>query len=96
MTREVFLALTAYRRRTLLDLLVKSQGTLPIEALHLALLATGHRYVDVDLVRDDVAWLAQRGCLSPIADQIISISPYGERVAAGDVWLSGIARPERG
>ena len=71
------------RRRTLLDLLVKSQGTLPIEALQLALIATGHRYVDAALVQDDVAWLAQRDCLGAITDGVISISPYGERVAAG-------------
>ena len=96
MTRAVYLALTSYRRRTLLDLLVKSQGALPIEALQLALIATGHRYVDAALVQDDVAWLAQRDCLGAISDGVISISPYGERVAAGEIWLSGIARPERG
>ena len=45
----------------------------------MALVATGHRYVDAALVQDDIAWLAHRDCLGAVSDGIISISPHGER-----------------
>ena len=87
----------ADRRLVELRLLVEYRGALNSSTLESGL-RVWHRYVDRALVLDDLRWLERRRLvtLEDLGRDVLdaSITPKGERVAAGEEWVEGVARPE--
>jgi hypothetical protein len=85
------------RRLVILRLLADYRGALNSSSLESAVRAWGHKYIDRALIADDLAWLAMRGAVrveelgSHVSE--VTLTAKGERVASGEEWLTGVARP---
>lgn len=85
------------RRLVILRLLTDYRGALNSSTLESSVRAWGHKYIDRALIIDDLEWLSVRGVVrtealgSNVFEAILT--PKGERVAAGEEWLTGVARP---
>lgn len=88
--------MNADRRLVILRLLVEYRGALNSSALESSLRAF-HRYIDRAMVNDDLEWLKLRDLvkLETLSGSVreVSVSAKGERVALGQEWVGGIARP---
>lgn len=85
------------RRLVILRLLADYRGALNSSSLESAVRAWGHKYIDRAMIADDLSWLATRGAVR-VEDlgssiQEVSLTAKGERVASGEEWLTGVARP---
>jgi hypothetical protein len=91
--------INADRRLVILRLVVDYRGALNSSMLDGALRAWGHRYIDRAMIADDLKWLEMRQCvcLEDLGSNIteVTLTPKGERVATGEEWLTGVARPTR-
>jgi hypothetical protein len=90
-------AISADRRLVVLRILNDYQGTLNTAPLEEGLRAWGHRYVDRNMVLDDVRWLAHRELVTfeVLCPDVleVTLTPTGERVATGKQRVEGVARP---
>ncbi len=97
---KVQATITADRRLVILRLLVEYRGALNSSTLESAVRAWGHRYVDRDMIHGDMRWLELRDLvkLEDLGHQVTeaTLTPKGERAAAGDEWVEGVARPAEG
>lgn len=88
------------RRLVILRLLVDYRGALNSSTLESAVRAWGHKYIDRSMIADDLKWLEMRECVSleDLGSQVteVNLGPRGERVAIGEEWLTGVARPQKG
>ena len=88
------------RRLAILQLLVKYRGALNTLTMESSLRARKHHYIDRSMVNDDFRWLETRSLVDveEIETRLlgVSITPRGERCAAGDEWVDGVDRPDRG
>ncbi len=97
---QVQAVVTADRRLVILRVLVEYRGALNSPTLESAVRAMGHRYIDRALIIDDIRWLELRGLMTvetlrpDVLD--VTLTPKGERAAAGGEWVEGIARPSGG
>lgn len=87
----------ADRRLVILRLLLEYRGALNSSALESAIRAWGHKYIDRPMIIDDLRWLERRGTIKveDLGSDVLEakLTPKGERAAAGDEWIEGIARP---
>ncbi|MBU6430488.1 MAG: ArsR family transcriptional regulator [Cyanobacteria bacterium REEB65] len=85
------------RRLVILRLLMDYRGALNSSSLESAVRAWGHKYIDRAMVVDDLKWLEMRATvrLEDLGSNVleVNLTAKGERVATGDEWLTGVARP---
>jgi hypothetical protein len=85
------------RRLVILRLLLDYRGALNSSSLESAVRAWGHKYIDRAMIADDLAWLQLRDTvqLENLGSNVLEVTlkPKGERVALGEEWLTGVARP---
>ena len=88
------------RRLVILRLLADYRGSLNSSSLESAVRAWGHKYIDRSMILGDLGWCTFRGLVrtEDLGSNVleVSLTSKGERVARGDEWVEGVARPERG
>ncbi|EGK71991.1 hypothetical protein METUNv1_01769 [Methyloversatilis universalis FAM5] len=83
------------RRRAMLAALLVAPGyRLPLRAVRQAVESLGY-VVSLDLVRTDLAWLAEQGLVEQ-ADDVVTLTDRGNDVVMGRVAQPGVKRPEPG
>lgn len=83
------------RRRAMLAVLLVAPGfRLPLRAVRQGVEALGY-VVSLDLVRTDLAWLAEQGLVEQ-ADEVVTLLERGNDVVMGRVAQPGVKRPEPG
>lgn len=88
-----------FRRRDILVFLKECGGRLGDEVLRVAVERMGHPRLSRDTIRQDIAYLEERGlCRSEWSEdiQIAIITRRGVEVAEGRITVEGIERPEVG
>jgi hypothetical protein len=83
------------RRRAMLAVLLVAPGfKFPVRAVRQGVEAMGY-VLSLDLVRTDIAWLAEQGLVEQ-ADDVVTLTDRGNDVVMGRVAQPGVKRPEPG